>query len=512
MYKLFTALSILVMILFPDAGDTLIDEEYTITPEIIPPYTGYIEIEPHKKVYAKGEVVNITAIPGGRFHFKEWGGAIDADAGNPLEGFVIDGNVTVSAIFEAGYLSDRPLLSPRRNVVYMDKPRDLYFQVHQNRHPLLSIEKDGRPVTYTRQKLENPHEAEGLPDSETIKIPEDYVAHLTPGRHRINFLFDNGIVLDVEIKVIAEGAIPDHGLTIISFYVDHGDAVFIELPDGETMMLDTGTRAAAETYVIPFLKSYLPKDEQGRQRIDNIFISHWHYDHFSGLGALLEEFGVGQVRYNLAYPPNEFGDYDDFQNPNDPYGYGEFGFPPQHWEEFRVGNTITGIGGKDVEIKILNAPLFDEHDDKYKYYRSEYFEEYDNRNNRSLSLNLRYKDFIFSMGGDIYQHAQRAILNTFENDVRAHIYHANHHFHGGVLKEYLLAVEPYIFITSANAAVYDRDAYARVVLNEVIPKLEEESTRFIESLLSYEVGITIVRIDGDKDWSDDTTELFYETY
>ena len=177
-----------------------------------------------------------------------------------------------------------------------------------------------------------------------------------------------------------------------------------------------------------------------------------------------------------------------------------------------MGNTITGIGGEDIEITILNAPLFDKDDDNYTYYRSEYFEQYDNRNNRSLSLHLKYKDFVYSMGGDIYQHAQRAVLNTFGDKVRAHIYHANHHFHGGVLQEYLIATDPYIFITSANAAVYDRDAFARVVLNETIPILEKESPRFIENLLSYEVGITVVRIDGSKDWSDDKTELVYETY
>jgi len=102
-----------------------------------------------------------------------------------------------------------------------------------------------------------------------------------------------------------------------------------------------------------------------------------------------------------------------------------------------VGNTITGIGGEDIEITILNAPLFDKDDDNYTYYRSEYFEQYDNRNNRSLSLHLKYKDFVCSMGGDTYQHAQRAVLNTFGDKVRAHIYHANHHFHGGVLQEYL---------------------------------------------------------------------------
>ncbi len=502
----------IIMIFFSWASDISSGDQYTITTEIIPRYTGYIEIEPQKIGYNEGDIVTIRAIPGGRFHFKEWGGALEPDAGNPYENFVLHENLIIKAVFEAGYLSERPLLSPRKNVFYRENPRDLYFQVHQNRHRLLSIERDGKPVDHLRHKFENHDESEQLPDSETIKIAADYIAQYDPGRHKLDFIFDNGDTLDVDLKIIAEGEGTIHDMHIISFYVDHGDAVFIDLPNGETMMFDTGTRAAAEKYVIPFLKRHLPKDEHGNRRIDHIIITHWHYDHFSGLGALLEEFEIGQVRYNLAFAPNAYGDYDEYDNPDDPYGYGAYGFPPKHWEEFRVGNTITGIGGEDIEITILNAPLFDKDDDDFTYYRSEYFEQYDNRNNRSLSLHLKYKDFVYSMGGDTYQHAQRAILNTFGDKVRAHIYHANHHFHGGILKDYLVAADPYIFITSANAAVYDRDAFARVVLNETIPILEKESPRFIENLLSYEVGITVVRIDGSKDWSDDKTELVYETY
>ncbi len=501
----------LMMILFTTTY-IFSEDQFTITIDINPPYTGYIHIEPQQETYRSGDVVNITAIPRGRFHFDTWGGTLSPDAENPYEGFVIEEDIIIKANFKAGYLSDRPLLSPRKNVFYQDKPRAMYFQVHQNRHKLLSIERNGEPVDHIRQELDNLDEAEPLPDSRTIKIPAEHILQYNPGRHTIDFIFENGDVLDVELKIVAEGEGKVHDMNIISFYVDHGDAVFIDLPNGETIMFDTGTRAAAEQYVIPFLKRHLPIDENGNQRIDYVFTTHWHYDHFSGLGALLEEFEIGQVRYNLAFPPNEFGDYDDLENPDDPYGYGEYGFPPEHWKEFRVGNTITEVGGDDIEITILNAPLFDEDDDKYKYYRSEYFDEYDNRNNRSLSLKLKYGDFVYSMGGDIYQHAQQAILNTFGDNVRAHIYHANHHFHGGVLKDYLVAAEPYIFITSANAAVYDRDAFAEVVLNEVIPILEMESDRFIENLLSYEVGITVVRIDGSKDWSNDETELQYETY
>ena len=184
------------------------EDQYTITIEMNPPYTGYIYIEPRQEVYRSGDVVNITAEPRGRFHFDAWGGALNPGAENPYEGFVIQENVRITANFKAGYLSDRPLLSPRKNIFYKEKPRDLYFQVHQNRHTLLSIERMGEPVEHIRQKLDNLDEPEQLPDSETIKIAADYMAQLDPGRHQIEFIFDNGDVLDIDLEIIAAGSAP----------------------------------------------------------------------------------------------------------------------------------------------------------------------------------------------------------------------------------------------------------------------------------------------------------------
>ncbi len=510
---IFSFVFLLILSACSDSKQTSSDsDKFQITTSVNPQYTGHIELSPDREYYQPGDEVTLTARPLGRFDFINWEGDLDEDASNPYEGFVIDANKTVTANFEAGYISDRAIVTPRQNVFYMISPRDLFFQVHQNGDPLVSVTKNGTEVEHTSTPLSNLPEAEDLPDSKTIKLSSESLEMLGSGIHTISFGFGSGVKHDVQLNVVPSGEEKHHNMNIVSFYVEHGDAVLVQLPNGEMLMMDTGTVPAAEKYIVPFLKQHLPKDENGVQRIDHVFLSHWHYDHFSGVGALLENFEIGHVRYNLAKPPNHFGDYDDKENPNDPYDYGDYGFPPGHWDQFYVGNVITGIGGDDVEIKILNAPVFDEDDEQLEYYRSEYFEQYDNRNNRSLHLQIRYGDFVYTMGGDIYQHAQRAILETFGEEVRTHIYHANHHFHGGVYEEHLIATDPVLFLTSANAAVYDRDAYTRGVLDVTVPELEATSNRFIEGLLSFEVGVTVVRIDGSKNWSDDSTELWYETY
>lgn len=531
---------------------------FRIQTTVIPQYTSYIELEPRKEYYSYGDTVRVFAWGGGRFSFSDWTQGIPSGATNPYTEFVVRSDTVITASFEPGYLSDRPLLSPRRQIYYADHPRDLYFVIHENRHPLLSIKRDGEALEYVVDDMSKLPETREVPDSRLIKIPAERILAPGYGRHTLDFVFGvpeaqgtqdtegaqgtdgttgkqgtpdvtdthgapgtpekpgapgtlhpTRIVLPVEMDVRQDTPACNPDMKIVSFYVDHGDAVLFFLPDGQTLMMDTGTRQYNERYVVPFLKEHLQPDENGNQRLDHVFITHWHYDHFQGLGSLLEHFEIGSVRYNLAAPPNYYGDYDDFDDPDDPYGFGTdsdgnpTGFRPEHSEDFFVGNQFE-LGG--AEVTILNAAR---HPDNETWN----FIDYVHRNERSLSIRLEYNGFVYSAGGDTYQGAQGAMLSHFDREfLRSHVFHANHHFHGGVSGEYLLATEPILFLTSANAAVYDRDAYVRVLLNEVIPELEQTSSRFEENLLSFETGIAVIRVDSEADWTDPATKLHYETW
>ncbi len=485
------------------------DRSFRISTEVTPQYTSYIYLEPEKDRYQFGDTVKVTAEGGGRFSFVQWEEGIPEQAPNPYNQFVVTSDTMIRASFEAGYLSDRPLLRPQNQVFYEEEPRDLYFMIHENRHTLQSVEKNGEAIPHSIDEITHPPETAELPDSRLVRIPAEYVMEKGTGTHEVSFHFEEGVQQDATISVVGEGEGSTHDMNIISFYVDHGDAVLIDLPNGETLLIDTGTRDYAERYVVPFLKRHLPEDGDGNQHIDHVFITHWHYDHFQGLGALLENFEIGSVRYNLAAPPNYYGDYDDFDDPGDPYGFGtdrhgnDTGFRPVHSDDFYVGNTLD-LGG--AEITVLNAA-------DYREYEPFMFTDEVHRNERSLSIRLEYNGFVYSAGGDTYQHAQGAILEHFGGEfLRSHVFHANHHFHGGILDEYLLAADPVLFLSSANAAVYDRDAYARVVLNEVIPAFKEHDSRFTDNLLSFEVGHTVVRVDGSKDWTDESARPVYDTW
>lgn len=74
--------------------------------------------------------------------------------------------------------------------------------------------------------------------------------------------------------------------------VGHGGCTVLELPDGRTLLYDTGAIAGPDVtrrIVAPFLWS------RGIRRIDEVFLSHGDLDHFNGLPDLLQRFRVGQV-------------------------------------------------------------------------------------------------------------------------------------------------------------------------------------------------------------------------
>lgn len=74
--------------------------------------------------------------------------------------------------------------------------------------------------------------------------------------------------------------------------VGHGGCCVIETPDGRTLLYDAGAMAGPEVtqrHIAPFLWHRRIK------RIDEVFLSHAHLDHYGGVAALLERFAVGQV-------------------------------------------------------------------------------------------------------------------------------------------------------------------------------------------------------------------------
>jgi len=82
-------------------------------------------------------------------------------------------------------------------------------------------------------------------------------------------------------------------LDLTFLYVGSGDACVMELPGGQTWLVDTGPASsdydAAAAVVLPFLAL------RGIGAIDGLVITHSHNDHYGGIPTLIDNIEVGEI-------------------------------------------------------------------------------------------------------------------------------------------------------------------------------------------------------------------------
>lgn len=109
-------------------------------------------------------------------------------------------------------------------------------------------------------------------------------------------------------------------------------------------------------------------------------------------------------------------------------------------------------------------------------------------------------------GADNYAENQARQLAQFpRGTLRAHVYHANHHFHGSVDAGFLRTMDPVLVLVSAEQAVYARGAYTTVFKQDVESYLKTANGRFREALVTYDVGHIVLRITDADRWTCETT-------
>ena len=160
-------------------------------------------------------------------------------------------------------------------------------------------------------------------------------------------------------------------LTVTYLDVGQGDASVIELPDGRTMLMDTGKTGREPA---SFLKY------RGMQRIDILVVSHAHPDHTGGLEYLTDRFHVREIWDNgrlilpdgLSHIPHRL---------------------------LNRGDVIEGPG---YGISVLHP---------YPEFYSSGGREYDATNNDSLVFRIESGGRSFLFTGDVEKEAEEDILH-----------------------------------------------------------------------------------------------------
>ncbi len=160
-------------------------------------------------------------------------------------------------------------------------------------------------------------------------------------------------------------------LTVTYLDVGQGDSSVIELPDGRTMLMDTGKTGREPA---SFLKY------RGRQRIDILVVSHAHPDHTGGLEYLADRFHVREIWDNgrLILPD---------------------GLSHIRHRSLNRGDVIEGSG---YRISVLHP---------YPEFYSSGGREYDAANNDSLVFRIESGGRSFLFTGDVEKEAEEDILH-----------------------------------------------------------------------------------------------------
>ena len=202
----------------------------------------------------------------------------------------------------------------------------------------------------------------------------------------------------------------DGALTVHFLDVGQGDSIFIELPNGECMLIDASEREYANR-IISFI------DCLGYTKIDHLIATHPHADHIGGMETVISHFELGEV-----YMPEAVTDTKTFIN------------------------LLTALDEKGAEITAVKAGLeFDFGGAKGKFVAPKFI--VDDMNNCSAVLHLSFGNSAFLLTGD----AEIDEEGTIEGDIKCDVLKAGHHGSRTSSGEYLLGkAKPEIVVISCG--------------------------------------------------------------
>lgn len=219
--------------------------------------------------------------------------------------------------------------------------------------------------------------------------------------------------------------IHNDNLILTCLDVGHGQAIFIQFPDNDNVLFDTGSMYRSnigERIVNPFM------DYSGISKIDDVIISHNDLDHINGIPEVVEYCDVGEV-----YAGN------DFFKKTDKWGTASFLSECLR----QAGSEIKPLDEKTVFNKKGNIKLL------WPKIGVNYEKELSD-NNKSLVTFIEFAGKKILLCSDIEQFAQKELLRLYP-DLKADIVIVPHHGSTNTLEPtFLESIDAEVLICSTD--------------------------------------------------------------
>ncbi|MFJ8515843.1 MBL fold metallo-hydrolase [Lysinibacillus xylanilyticus] len=252
-----------------------------------------------------------------------------------------------------------------------------------------------------------------------------------------------------------------HEMRVHFIDVGQGDSIFIESPNGKTLLVDGGVKGAGQN-VVSYLK------ELGVKKLDIVVATHPDADHIGGLIPVLNSIDIGQFydsgKVHTSQTFEEMLTLIDTKNI--PYNVP------------KTGDSIAF--DDDINVKVLNAN-----------------ENATDNNDASIVLKIAYGNVSFLLTADAGVALEKEMM---QDDVKATILKAGHHgSNTSSSAEFIQAVHPEVTILSYGEGNKYGHPHA-----EVVERLQAIGSKIYATA---EAGTVIVSTDGvnydvnSKEWS-----------